>query len=150
MPDTRPQFILVVEDSDEDYTALLRALRKLAINNPLHRCLDGGDCLDYLYRQGQYATAQHDLPGLILLDLNLPGTDGREVLAQIKGERALKSIPIVVVTTSINPQDVQICYVNGANSYVVKQSRFDKFQEAIQQMMIYWLETVTLPSIPTQ
>src|SRR5438105_2527750 len=93
--------ILLVEDSPEDYQATVRAFQKAGLANPIFRCASGDDALDYLHRRGAYADpGRSPRPGVILLDLNLPGTDGREVLAEVKADARLKAIPVIVLTTS--------------------------------------------------
>src|SRR5439155_26686313 len=95
------QPILLVEDSAEDYQTTLRIFKKINLVNPVHRCAQGEDALDYLYRRGDYADpAVSPRPAIILLDLNLPGLDGRDVLVRIKNDPQLKGIPVVVLTTS--------------------------------------------------
>ena len=144
MPNTTPsQPILLVEDSPEDYEATLRAFRRSGLKNPLVRCEDGDQALDYLYRRGKYADAPR--PGVILLDLNLPGTDGREVLAEIKKEEGLKQIPVVVLTTSADERDISACYRSGANSYIQKPVDIEGFVKAIERLNGYWFEVVILP-----
>ena len=115
------QSILLVEDSPEDYEVTVRAFRKANLVNPVFRCQDGEEALDYLYQRGRYADPeQAPRPGLILLDLNLPGTDGREVLAQVKSDAQLRTIPVIVLTTSADERDIEGCYRAGANSYIQK------------------------------
>lgn len=141
--------ILVVEDSDEDFEALLRVMRKAAdIEVPLTRCIDGDDALDFLHRQGRYAGRDAgSLPGLILLDLNLPGTDGREVLLEIKQHDLLKSVPVVVLTTSSNPRDVEACYRSGVNSYITKPTNIQTLKQAVQTLLNYWFKVALLPKL---
>jgi two-component system, response regulator len=141
-----PQPILLVEDSPEDTEATLRALKKAGLANPIHHCDDGDDALDFLYQRGKHAgpdTAPR--PSVILLDLNLPGTDGREVLTEIKKDEQLKTIPVVVLTTSTDERDVQGCYRAGANSYVRKPVDLEGFLAAIRRMTDFWFEVVILP-----
>ena len=135
--------IVVVEDSDEDYAVLTRLLRRLKVSNPLHRCIDGDDCLHYL--STYQASYLNPYPGLILLDLNLPGTSGREVLEQMKNNPTLKSIPITIVSTSSDVRDVDFCYNQGANSYIVKQGDLNAYQLILRHLVNYWFEAVTLP-----
>lgn len=138
--------ILLVEDSPEDYEVTVRAFRKAKLVNPVFRCQDGEEALDYLYRRGPYADpVRSPRPGLILLDLNLPGTDGREVLARIKADPLLKTIPVVVLTTSADERDVEGCYRAGANSYVQKPVSLDAFLLSVQILKDYWLEIALLP-----
>ena len=143
---TRQQPILLVEDSPEDCEAIWRALGKAGVQNPLIHCVDGDDALDFLYHRGVYAYRSQTLPpGLILLDLHLPGTDGYEVLAQIKQDADLCTIPVVVLTTSCAGRDIEACYAVGANSYITKPVHAAGFRQAIQRLTDYWFEVVTLP-----
>lgn len=140
------QPLLLVEDSPEDFEATVRALKKAGLANPIFRCEHGDDALDFLFRRGRYADpALSPRPGIILLDLNLPGTDGREVLAAVKADPALRSIPVVVLTTSTDERDVERCYQAGANSYMKKPVDLDGFMRAIQRMKDYWFEVVIVP-----
>jgi CheY-like chemotaxis protein len=141
------QTILVVEDSDEQFTAVTRAFRKSDITNPVARCTDGDEALDFLFRTGAYAGPgeRPPRPAVILLDLNLPGTDGRDVLERIKADPELRTIPVVVLTTSSSPGDIQYCYRGGASSYIIKPIRFDEFLKTVRTLKEYWFETVALP-----
>ena len=112
MPDSPSQPILLVEDSPEDFETTQRAFRRSGLKNPIFRCSDGDDALDFLFRRGSYADVPR--PGVILLDLNLPGTDGREVLAEIKADPQLRQIPVIVLTTSSDDRDISACYSAGA------------------------------------
>lgn len=138
--------ILLVEDSPEDTEAVLRAFRKSGLINPIRHCADGDEALDYLHRRGPYAEPDAaPRPSVVLLDLNMPGTDGREVLAEIKQDEALKQIPVVVLTTSSDERDIEKCYEMGANSYIKKPVDLDGFMRAIQLLRDYWLQIVILP-----
>lgn len=140
------QPLLVIEDSDEDFTAFERILRKASINNAVYRCVDGDEALDFLRHNGQYQDkTKAPRPGIILLDLNLPGTDGREVLEQIKQDSKLKMIPVVVFTTSANPKDIEVCYQYGVNGYILKPIDVKKLMRTIQVLIEYWFEAVILP-----
>ena len=144
MPHSQP--ILLVEDSPEDFEATLRAFRKSGLKNTVVRCEDGDEALDYLHRRGQYADpARSPRPGVVLLDLNLPGTDGRQVLNEIKGSEHLRDIPVVVLTTSADERDITACYRAGANSYIQKPVDIDGFMKAIERLNGYWFEVVILP-----
>jgi two-component system response regulator len=143
---TKRQTILIVEDSPEDYEATVRAFRKAGLANSIHRCENGDEALDYLLRRGIYADPEKSpRPGIILLDLNLPGLDGREVLTVIKKDSDLKKIPTVVLTTSMDERDIEDCYVNGANSYIHKPVDLNGLMIAIQRLRDYWFEIVVLP-----
>ena len=138
--------ILLVEDSDEDYAITRRSFAKAGLINPLFRVPDGESALDFLYRRGEYedpATAPR--PGVILLDLNLPGTDGREVLKAIKQDEFLRKIPVIVLTTSSADSDIQLCYDCGANSYIVKPVELENFIDAVARLRDYWFKIVILP-----
>ena len=140
--------LLLVEDSDEDFEAFGRMIKKSSIANPIYRCIDGDEALDFLYHTGEYAEkVSSPRPSIILLDLNLPGTDGREVLEHIKQDDVLKSIPVVVFTTSSSPKDIDICYQYGANSYIIKPIDIKKFMKTIQVVIDYWFETVILTDV---
>lgn len=139
--------ILVVEDSPEDYEAMIRAFKKAGLDNPVWHCAHGDEALDFLYHRGVYADkGRAPRPVLILLDLNLPGTDGREVLAQIKQDDDLKEIPVVVFTTSSYERDVEACYRAGANSYVQKPVGHGRFIEAIGRLRDFWFDLALLPT----
>jgi len=140
------QSILLVEDSPEDYEVTVRAFRKANLVNPVFRCQDGEEALDYLYQRGRYADPERaPRPGLILLDLNLPGTDGREVLAQVKSDAQLRTIPVIVLTTSADERDIEGCYRAGANSYIQKPVSLEAFLRSVQLLKSYWLEVAILP-----
>jgi two-component system, response regulator len=138
--------ILLVEDSPEDSEATFRAFKKIGLANPVYHCEDGDETLDFLFQRGKYAEPGHSpRPCVILLDLNLPGTDGREVLAEIKQDEGLRTIPVLVLTTSTDKRDIENCYQMGANSYIKKPVDLDGFVRAIQRMNDYWFGVVVLP-----
>jgi CheY-like chemotaxis protein len=146
VPVTQPPPMLVVEDSNEDFEALQRFLRRSPLTIPVQRCVNGEQALAFLYRTGPYSSpVAAPRPGLILLDLNLPKTDGREVLRRIKQDDNLKKIPVVVFTTSNNPKDIEVCYQYGANSYIVKPIDFTQLKRNIGSLVEYWFEVTTLP-----
>ena len=140
--------ILLVEDSEEDREAALRAFRQLRLTNPVFHCQDADQALDYLFHRGRYRRGEAaPRPGIILLDLNLPGMDGRELLAEIKQDPETRSIPVIIVTTSSNGRDVDRCYLSGANGYLQKPVDFAKFVTLIQGLINYWFEIVILPEM---
>lgn len=146
-----PLNILMVEDSDEDFYTFVRAMKKLDFFNTfphtLLRLEDGDTALDYLLRREEYATLDSNLnPILIILDLNLPGTDGREIVKNIKRTDSLRSTPTIILTTSNNAKDVEICYASGANSYLLKPMGTKAMQETARLIISYWLEHSILPS----
>jgi two-component system response regulator len=140
------QLILIVEDNDDDYIATMRAFKRANLVNPVYRCTNGDQALDYLFQRGEFsAPGKAPRPNIILLDLNLPGTDGRSVLHTIKAAADLQKIPVVVLTTSNSELDIDQCYAAGANSYVQKPVDFEGFIQAIARLSEYWLEVSVLP-----
>lgn len=140
------QTILVVDDNDEDRHSTVRAIRKAGLANNVELCESGGMALDYLYRQNGFADpACSPRPGMILLDLEMPGLDGRDVLTRVKDDEALKTIPVIVLTSSIAASDIEKCYACGANSYLQKPISFPGLVESIQKLADYWFEIVVLP-----
>lgn len=138
--------VLLVEDDIEDVEITRRAFRKGKIANSLHVVRDGEEAMEFLRHTGRYRdAAQAPRPGLILLDLNLPRLDGREVLKRIKGDPGLRRIPVVVLTTSSEEADVLGCYDQGANTYITKPVEFDKFVEAVLAIGKYWLLVAEIP-----
>ncbi|MEW6403554.1 MAG: response regulator [Chloroflexota bacterium] len=135
--------ILLVEDSPADILLTREAFEQNRLVNALHVTEDGIDAMDFLYRRGKHASAPR--PDLILLDLNLPRKSGREVLAEIKADPDLRSIPIVVLTTSSADEDILQAYDLNANCYVVKPVGFDNFMAAVQSIRHFWFSVVTLP-----
>lgn len=131
--------IIIVEDSDEDFDTVVQAVRKAGILADVQRARTGGGCLDLL--RGAIAVR----PALVLMDLNTPGTDGREALAAIKGDDALKLFPVVVFSTSADPRDLAFCYAAGANAYHVKPVRYPDHLQLVVELLTYWLGRVTLP-----
>ena len=132
------QPILLVEDSPEDRAVTLRVIKKAGLPNPVFCCDDGDKALDFLYHRGPYADpAKSPRPGVILLDLNMPGTDGREVLSVVKKDPNLKTIPIVVLTTSLDERDIDAVSELGAQSYIVKPVEIDGIVRAVQKLEPY-------------
>lgn len=139
--------ILLVEDNPDDEELTLRALRKNNIGNNLVVARDGAEALDFLFCTGQYADRDpHDLPQVILLDLKLPKVDGLEVLSRIRSEERTHLLPVVILTSSREEQDLIKGYKLGANSYVRKPVDFNRFIEAVRQLGLYWLVLNELPS----
>ena len=136
--------ILMVEDNPGDVRLTREALKGGKIWNQLHVVEDGVAALDFLHRRAPHTDAPR--PDLILLDLNLPKKDGREVLAAIKGDESLKLIPVVILTTSQAEEDVIRAYALNANCYVTKPVDFLQFTRIVQAIESFWLTVVTLPS----
>ena len=147
MNENNQQPLLIIEDSDEDFTALTRIMNKAKISNPIYRCEDGEEALDFLYHEGEYEDASlAPRPSLIILDLNLPGTDGREVLAELKQDRDLQRIPVVIFSTSSNPKDIDACYHHGISGYIAKPMNTNRLNQLVQTFLEYWFNAVELPS----
>src|SRR5438552_17807545 len=140
------QTILIVEDSIEYYQLAVRALEEAGLRNPLRRCGDGDEALDFLRHRGAYRDpASAPRPCAILLDLNLPGTDGRGVLQELKQDTDLRMIPVIILSTSTDDRDVNDCYGSGANSYVHKPVDLKAFIAAMQHLKDFWFEVAVLP-----
>ncbi|WP_330274231.1 response regulator [Lentzea sp. NBC_00516] len=135
--------VLLVEDDPGDALMTQEAFEHHKIRNSLHIVKDGVEALEFLRREGQYENAPR--PGLILLDLNLPRKDGREVLSEVKNDAELRSIPVVVLTTSEAEEDILRSYSLYANAYVTKPVDFDRFIEVVRQIDDFFVTVVKLP-----
>ena len=141
--EVRPIEILLVEDSPSDAEFTIEALKEAKVRNHLSLVEDGVQAMEFLRRQGQYTSAPR--PDLIMLDLNLPRKDGREVLAELKADDHLKMIPVVVLTTSRAEEDVLRAYQLHANCYITKPVDFQQFLNVVRSIESFWLFVVTLP-----
>ena len=140
------QPIVIVEDSDDDFEATERALKQSGpLTNPILRFANGSDALDYLLPKTPGGGKAGARPAFVLLDLNLPGVDGREVLKALKGDESTRDIPVVVLTTSDADWDINQCYQIGANTYVRKPVDLVNLFTAIRNLKEYWLEVAILP-----
>jgi CheY-like chemotaxis protein len=139
--------ILLVDDDEEDLQMTEQALRESRLGNDLRAAHDGEELMDYLLRRGRYADpADSPKPGLILLDLNMPKKDGREALAEIKGNPQLRKIPVIVLTTSKAEEDIFRTYDLGVSSFITKPVTFAGLVEAMKVLTQYWFEIVELPN----
>lgn len=132
------QPILIIDDNDDDVEAALRAFKRTNLKNTITRASTGAEAITMLRERKVQ-------PGLILLDLNMPGLDGRRVLAILKGDEEMRRIPIVVLTTSADERDIDECYQLGANTYIQKPVDLDGLFAAIQRLKDYWFEIALLP-----
>ncbi|MFN8285630.1 MAG: response regulator [Chitinophagales bacterium] len=140
MEASKEKIILLIEDNSDDVALTLRAFRKSNLKNEIVVAEDGADALDYLFGKGKYDGRNTDImPTLILLDLKLPKVTGLEVLKQIRTNPKTRLLPVVVLTSSVEDQDLITSYQLGANSYLRKPVDFNKFIEAVQQLGLYWL-----------
>jgi CheY-like chemotaxis protein len=143
--------ILMADDDEEDRELTREALQNARLANEMKFVVDGQDLMNYLRHEGEYADRPGETPrpGIILLDLNMPKKDGREALQEIKADPALRSIPVVVLTTSGDEQDVFRTYDLGVNSFITKPVTFAGLVEAMRALQRYWFELVELPDSPS-
>lgn len=143
---TRPALPILIADDDPDDRELAReALTESRLLNPVHFVTDGVELLEYLQRRGRFSDSDTPRPGVILVDLNMPRMDGREAIAAIKRDPALRQIPIVVLTTSKAEEDIYRTYDLGVSSYVVKPVTFGALVDVMVDLGRYWFELVELP-----
>ena len=142
----RPADFLLVEDNPGDVRLTQEALKNHKVQNNLHVVTDGEEAMNFLRRQGKHKNAPR--PDIVLLDLNLPRKDGREVLAEIKSDPDLKAIPVVIITSSEAEQDIIKSYNLNANCYVTKPVDLDQFIKVVQSVKDFWLTIVKLPGAP--
>jgi CheY-like chemotaxis protein len=142
--DGRPVEILLVEDNPGDVRLAMEALKEGKVHVHMSVAVDGVEALEFLRRQGKYANAPR--PDLILLDLNLPRKDGRDVLAELKADEELKRIPVVILTTSKTEEDILRSYHLNANCYITKPVDLEQFIRVVKSIQDFWLTIVKLPS----
>ncbi len=144
-----PSFsILMIDDDHEDFLLIENALASRGLKVDLYWAEDGDEAMKFLLRQGEYATAP--TPNLILLDLNMPGKDGFEVLRDLKAHEGLRKIPVVILTSSSDERNVSRGYNIGASSFMLKPLTFDEMANAMQSLCEYWFALVQLPKSPTE
>lgn len=148
-PPRQPITILMADDDPDDRLMTQEAFAECRVLNPLRFVSDGEELMDYLHRRGEYADDERfPMPGLVLLDLNMPRRDGREVLREIKADPRLRGIPVVILTTSKAEEDVVRSYRDGVNSFITKPVTFSALTEVVKALGKYWLEVVDLPESP--
>jgi len=145
MKDVKPFCILLVEDNPGDVRLLQEGLREDKLLYKMHVARDGEEAMDFLRRRGEYSGAPR--PDLILLDLNLPKKDGREVLAEVKSDPRLKKIPVVVLTTSDAEQDILMTYESYASCYITKPVNLEQFIKVVKSIESFWFTIVKLPQV---
>jgi CheY-like chemotaxis protein len=133
-----PGKILLIEDEPHDVELTLTALAENHLTNEIVVVRDGAEALDYLYRRGDYGSREAKNPAVMLLDLKLPKVDGLEVLKRVKGDPDLRTVPVVMLTSSREEQDLARSYGSGANAYVVKPVGFNDFVEAVRELGLFW------------
>jgi two-component system response regulator len=140
--------ILLVEDNADDVELTLRAFQRAGIHHPVEVVSDGVEALEFLFAQGAHAArAGRPLPAVVLLDLNLPRLDGHEVLRRIRADARTRLLPVVILTSSVEEEDVARGYGGGCNSYVRKPVSYTEFVEAARQLGIYWLNLNRTPPV---
>jgi CheY-like chemotaxis protein len=147
----KPVTILMADDDEDDRDLTREALQNSRLANEMRFVVDGQDLLDYLRREGRWSGPEVDAPrpGIILLDLNMPKKDGREALAEIKADHGLRSIPVVVLTTSKSEEDIFRTYDLGVSSFITKPVTFAGLVEAMKTFQRYWFELVELMEVGT-
>ncbi len=146
MDDFEAVEILLVEDSDADAELIIRALRKSSLVNKVVRLRDGVEAIEFVFREGTFSQRRSGQPRLILLDLKMPRLDGIDVLRRLKADERAKLIPVVVLTSSAEEQDVLDSYKLGVNSYLVKPVEFSAFTSVITQTGLYWAVMNRIPN----
>ena len=147
MNTAKPITILLAEDDPDDRLLTKEALAESRLANELRFVEDGEELMEYLQQRGRYAgPAKTSRPGLILLDLNMPKLDGRQVLQQVRKDEGLRSLPVVVLTTSKQEGDILSSYELGCNSFITKPVGIDAFMRTVRELGSYWFELVTLPT----
>ena len=144
MPTDQPVTILLVEDDPGHARLIERNLRRAHITNDIVTLSDGQQAVDYLFRERTYAGATHALPLLMLLDLNLPQLDGYQVLTRLKTDERTRHIPVLILTTTDEPHEIERCYALGCNVYLTKPVEYDEFAEAIRKLGLF-LSIVQIP-----
>ena len=143
--DHQPIKILLAEDNEDDIFVIQKAFKEAKLLNMVSVVKDGEEVMAYLRRQGQYRDAE--MPGLLILDIRMPKKDGFEVLKEVKADPALKHLPVVVLTTSKQEEDVVRSYETGACSFVTKPVGFAQFQEMVRQFELYWVLVARIPQL---
>lgn len=138
--------ILLADDDADDRYLIKSAFEDCQLTNPLHFVEDGVELMDYLLHRGAYQNTPHPMPGLILLDLNMPRKDGREALREIKDHPLLRSIPIIILTTSKSEEEIVRTYLAGANCFITKPVNFDDLMGVVGSIGKFWLETARIPA----
>ena len=136
-------YVLIVEDSDEDFEIVNRSLKKAGITWAIRRCIDGPEALALLEKRGGKKDVPQTPPGFILLDLNLPGMDGRKVLQHIRKNKQIRQTPVIICSSSNNRRDIDECYLAGANCYVRKPSTPENYLKMAKALKNFWCEWVT-------
>lgn len=146
LPKDRQLEILLIEDNDGDMLLTQEALQEVSFQHRLHRVKNGEEALDFLHKRGDFVQAP--TPHLILLDLNLPKMDGRQLLAKIKHNEETKKIPVIVLTTSKDEKDIATVYAQHGNAYLIKPIDFGEFTEVMRSLKDFWFDRLVFPKNP--
>lgn len=138
--------VLLIEDNQLEYQAIARGLAKLNVPNPVVHFRNGDDAIEWVRNYRQSSAEPDQTPALVILDLNLPDTHGREILGVLKHHETLRVIPVIVWSISADPQDIKLCYLDGANSYIQKTVSVQGTEELLKNITSYWLDLVSLPA----
>lgn len=138
-----PRHLIIVEDNEDDFEAVSRALRTVGVESNIEWYKNGKDALSYMDSLVQ-KKSNDDFPHLIILDLNIPGIDGRKMLGTIKQNPEIRSIPVIIFSTSADMEDIAHCYANGANTYIQKPLTFSKLKEVCHSIKNYWFDTAAI------
>ena len=141
------QVVIIIADDDVGHARLIeKNLRRVGLSNVIQRCENGQEVLDFLFRRGSGPHRRTDTPYLLLLDIRMPKVDGVEALRQIKEDVFLRKLPVIMLTTTDDPREIERCHLLGCNSYIVKPVDYDKFAEAIAQLGLF-VSLVQVPAI---
>jgi CheY-like chemotaxis protein len=138
--------VLIAEDDDGHATLIEKNLRRAGLLNEIIRFKDGQETLDFLFEKGKGSHRKHDMAYLLLLDIRMPKVDGVEVLRQVKAEKGLRKLPIIMITTTDDPREVELCHELGCSNYITKPIDYDNFMEAVRQLGLFLL-VVEVPKI---
>ncbi|MCX6848199.1 MAG: response regulator [Verrucomicrobia bacterium] len=143
---TQEVVIIIAEDDDGHARLIENSLRRVGLHNAIHRCGNGQEALDFLFRRGPGPHRTSDTPYLLMLDIRMPKVDGVETLRQIKEDPSLRKLPVIMLTTTDDPREIERCHLLGCNNYIVKPVDFGKFAEAIAQLGMF-VSLVQVPEI---
>ncbi len=143
----KQEVVIIIAEDDLGHARLIeKSLKRVGLHNPIQRCENGQEVLDFLFRQGPGPHRKNDTAYLLLLDIRMPKVDGVEALRQIKEDDALRKLPVIMLTTTDDPREIERCHLLGCNSYIVKPVDYDKFAEAISQLGLF-VSLVQVPEI---
>ncbi len=146
---TQEMVIIIAEDDAGHARLIEKSLKRVGLHNPIQRCINGQEVLDFLFRHGPGPHRRNDTAYLLMLDIRMPKVDGVETLRQIKEDPSLRKLPVIMLTTTDDPHEIERCHLLGCNSYIVKPVNYDSFAEAIAQLGLF-VSLVQVPAISDQ